>query len=353
MDDRPLVSVVVPAFNARNTLVRTLQSVSAQTYRNIEIIIVDDGSTDDTAAIAKNFCAQDKRAKLISQENGWVARARNAGIAAATGEWIAPLDSDDLWHPEKIESQVEAALRAPDLPGFVYCWFHLIDEEDWVIGSSEAYSARGQVIDQMLYFNFVGNGSSILINRAALNVVGLFETGLKSAGGCEDLDMQLRLARNFPVELSPRFLIGYRVVGGSMSDDRGRMQRSWRRVLELFEERGGKINRKAVRWNTAYRALRMAEEYSRRGEARQALRQIAHALRLDPMRSSAKLAYRLARSLRVKIVGRRTAHAPIRYFDAPTDRPVQSDPDAIDSMAALLARWDRHRMARFESSGSR
>ena len=103
---QPLVSVVMPAWNAEATIVEALRSVAAQTYRDLEIIIVDDGSTDATAALAKEFCASDPRARTVRRSNGGPAAARNLGIAEARGEWIALIDADDVWHPTKIEKQL-------------------------------------------------------------------------------------------------------------------------------------------------------------------------------------------------------------------------------------------------------
>jgi glycosyltransferase involved in cell wall biosynthesis len=101
----PLVSVIVPAFNAATTLAEALGSALAQTYKNIEILVVDDGSTDATAAIAREFAAADGRVSLVRRSNGGIAAARNSGIAVSKGAYIAPLDADDLWHPTKIEKQ--------------------------------------------------------------------------------------------------------------------------------------------------------------------------------------------------------------------------------------------------------
>src|SRR6476660_9248867 len=98
----PLVSALIPAWNAESTLAETLGSAAAQTHRNLEILIVDDGSTDSTAEIAKEFCASDSRARLTSQKNRGVASARNRAIDESKGEFIAPLDADDLWHAQKI-----------------------------------------------------------------------------------------------------------------------------------------------------------------------------------------------------------------------------------------------------------
>jgi hypothetical protein len=163
----PLVSVVVPAYNAEATLAASLASAAAQSYRRIEILIVDDGSTDCTAAVAERFCAAEPRARLIRKANGGASSARNAGIAAASGDYVAPLDADDLWHPAKLERQVAAALAQRRPPGFVYCWFRVIDGDDRVIADSEPHMVEGPALRRLAYRNFVGNGSGPLIHRAA------------------------------------------------------------------------------------------------------------------------------------------------------------------------------------------
>src|SRR5690349_4931277 len=216
-DVQPLVSVVLPAYNSQRTLAETLRSIARQSYRNLEIIIVDDGSSDGTAAVAAAFCAEDERARLLSQPNSGVAAARNRGLAAATGEWVAMIDADDLWHPTKIEKQVTAALAAPEPPGFVYCWFRTIDEEGRVTGSGEAHAVRGPALRRLLYVNFVGNGSAPLYARSAMVAAGGFEESLQADGahGCDDALMQLRVARSSPVAVVPEFLVGYRHTPGS------------------------------------------------------------------------------------------------------------------------------------------
>jgi glycosyltransferase involved in cell wall biosynthesis len=102
----PLVSVIIPAYNASVTIERTLRSVLAQTHGHLEIIVVDDGSIDDTAAIVERISREDPRIILLQQPNQGVATARNVSIDHARGEFIAPLDADDIWHPSKIEKQI-------------------------------------------------------------------------------------------------------------------------------------------------------------------------------------------------------------------------------------------------------
>jgi glycosyltransferase involved in cell wall biosynthesis len=345
--NRPLVSVVIPAFNAEKTLPATFKSAAEQTYRALEILIVDDGSVDRTAAIARAFCGEDSRATLLSQSNAGVAAARNSGIAAARGEWVAPLDSDDLWHPTKIERQVEAALNAPERPGLVYCWFHNIDDQDRVIGSSEGYEVRGRALDRMMLFNFVGNGSCPLIHRQALEAVGGYATHFGDAGGCEDFELQLRLACKFPVEVVPEYLLGYRIAAGSMSSNPDRMHLSWQRALELFEASGGKLNPKALRWSAAYHALRRAEAKARARHTAGAARELLRALALDPARATAKLAYRGARAVRQALSSRGSGPQPIRFQEMPTRQAAPPPPGEIEWLAGALARWDKRRMSRF------
>ncbi|MGB3294833.1 MAG: glycosyltransferase family 2 protein, partial [Phormidesmis sp.] len=102
-DALPLVSVIVPTYNAEAFIAKTLASVLAQTYRHLEVLVVDDGSSDRTPSIVKAMAEQYPRITLLQQPNGGVAIARNAGIKKAQGEFIAPIDADDLWHPEMIE----------------------------------------------------------------------------------------------------------------------------------------------------------------------------------------------------------------------------------------------------------
>src|SRR5262249_4837851 len=107
MPDRPLVSVIIPAFNAECFIRHTLRSVLAQSYRRIEVLTVDDGSCDSTPDIIEGFAAKDPRVKLLRQRNRGVAAARNLAIARSEGKFVAPVDADDIWFPLKIEKQLQ------------------------------------------------------------------------------------------------------------------------------------------------------------------------------------------------------------------------------------------------------
>jgi len=224
-----LVSVVVPAYNAGKTLDETLRSVRGQTHMALEIIVVDDGSTDDTAAVAQRHAEADPRLRVIRQENAGVAAARNTGWQAARGDIVALIDSDDLWAPDKIERQLQAlALGGPDV-GFVYCFFIRIDANSMMAGRWDAKPYSGNVLDRILADNFVGNGSSMLVRREILMRCGGFDNSLREAGaqGCDDYLFCCRAAEICQFAVVPDFLVGYREMPGSVSSSVNKMLRSW------------------------------------------------------------------------------------------------------------------------------
>lgn len=233
------VSIVVPVYNAMRTIEATVVSALAQTYRNTEVIIVDDGSTDDSARFAEMQAARDPRVKVIRRDNSGVATARNVGIAAATGQWVAPLDADDIWHPEKIERQVRVATAARLPLSFIYTWSRRIDIDGIALMDLGRPQFRGDVLGPLIASNFMRNSSVPLIRRDALEAVGGYDADLKAAGaqGAEDLSIYLKLAEHGPVDLEPSFMVGYRYFSGTMSRDGGRMRRSIDLVLEQLCQR--------------------------------------------------------------------------------------------------------------------
>jgi glycosyltransferase involved in cell wall biosynthesis len=228
MDGSPVVSVVVPAFNAAETIAETLQSISRQTWRDLEVVVVDDGSTDGTAALVRRHAAGDPRVRIIAQPNRGVAAARNAGIRAGTGAFIAFIDADDLWHPTKIAKQMAVLLAGgPDM-ALVYAPFRLLDPAGRVIGSPRKYGVDGWVLHRHFHTNLVGNGSAILIRRRVLEEFGGFDPSLRREGaeGCEDLLLQLRIAARYRFGEVREYLVGYRRRPGNMSSNPEQMVRS-------------------------------------------------------------------------------------------------------------------------------
>lgn len=238
-----LVSVVIPAYNASETLAATLRSVLQQTFTDLEILLVDDGSDDDTRAIAESFAATDRRLVVISQPNAGVAAARNNAIASACGEWIATLDADDLWHPRKIELQLRAAEEEPGGVAMVYAWSRRIDEKDRVLADLGAPMHRGRIFEQFLATNFIRNASSAMIRRSAIIEAGGFDSGLQAVGahGAEDIKLYLAVTWRHQAAVAPFYLTGYRSLSDSMSQAPYRMRRSIELVLTELETRHPEI----------------------------------------------------------------------------------------------------------------
>jgi glycosyltransferase involved in cell wall biosynthesis len=224
-----LVSVVVPAFNASETINETLHSIRSQTYRELEIIVVDDGSTDDTRPIAARHAAIDDRIQIIVQDNAGVAAARNNGWRRARSDLIAFVDADDLWSPTKIERQVRALATGGERVGLVYCWSAAIDKHSQIKYQTDGPVYEGDVLDRLILGNFLGNGSSALVRRQAIVDARGFESGLRAAGaeGCEDILFYCRVAERYHFAVVPDHLVGYRQLDNNMSSDSVRMLRSW------------------------------------------------------------------------------------------------------------------------------
>lgn len=231
-----LVSVVIPAYNAQATIADTLRSVQAQTHRALEIIVVNDGSTDATVAIAQEFAERDPRIIVLSQANGGVAVARNHGWKTAWSDLIAFVDADDLWAPDKIARQLAVLNAGGDDVGLVYSWYAMIDQHGTVTDRYPLAAHEGRVLDILLTNNFVGNGSSALVRRNVLEDTGGFEPNLRARGaqGCEDILFYCRVAERHDFAVVPDYLVGYRYLPGNMSSDLPKMLRSWLIVVEEF-----------------------------------------------------------------------------------------------------------------------
>jgi len=208
------VSVVVPVFNRRDFLQRSLSSVLGQSRLANEVIVVDDGSTDGSGVFVRE---QFPQVKVIRQENLGVSAARNAGIRAAQSQWVAFLDSDDEWLPGKLEVQL-AALKAES--EFRFCH----GEDVWVrrgvrVNAPKHYAKpRGWCFQDCLE-RCVVSPSASLIHREVFDAVGLFDESLPA---CEDYDLWLRIAARFPLLLvDEAVLVKYDGHEGQLSDQRG------------------------------------------------------------------------------------------------------------------------------------
>lgn len=234
-----LVSVVIPAYNAEATIAETLRSVQAQTHQALEIVVVDDGSSDRTRGIVLEHAAHDPRIRLIAQDNAGVAAARNNGWSNACSDLVAFVDADDLWAARKIERQLEVMRDGGERMGLVYSWYALIDGQGAILNDRDRASCEGDVLERLFQGNFIGNGSSALVRRAALVYANGFESGLRAANaqGCEDILFYCRVAEKYEFGVVPEHHIGYRYLPDNMSSNLPRMLRSWMLVAAEMRRR--------------------------------------------------------------------------------------------------------------------
>jgi glycosyltransferase involved in cell wall biosynthesis len=222
----PRVSVVIPAYNAAPTLGRTLESVLKQTFASLDVIVVDDGSTDDTAEIAQS--TGDVRVKVIQTPNGGVSRARNRGMAGASGELIALLDADDLWLPDKLEKQVNLMDAEPDI-GVSFTAATRVDESGSVIGELPALMYDDYSAALLLYSVVISAAdSTAVIRRDVAEQLGGFDPNFSQ---CADWDYFLRASRVATIAPLPEPLVLYWTAASNMSRDIALLERDTFAVL--------------------------------------------------------------------------------------------------------------------------
>ena len=215
-----LVSVVIPNYNYAVFLPEAIDSVLGQSYREIEVIVVDDGSTDGSQEILHGYSGH---IRVIRQENQGVASARNNGVAASRGEFIAFLDADDAWLPAKAERQVEAFLENPEV-GLVHVGVENIDETGKAIGT-RTEGRSGWVADDLLVFSspvILGGGSGFMVRREIFEELHGFDTRMTTSA---DWDLCYRVSVSRPVAFLPDVLLRYRIHGSNMHGNICAMER--------------------------------------------------------------------------------------------------------------------------------
>ena len=237
----PSVSTVIPAYNKAGTIVPTIESVLHQTVREVEILVVDDGSTDDTRDRVARF---GRRVRYFRQERAGVSAARNRGIQEAQGEWVAFLDGDDLWLPRKLEHQLAAIAREPHLDA-VQCSVHLVNDRLQVVEARRCDPAHDTLLNFLLFRNLPGFGSTLLARKRRLEALGGFGTDLVIL---EDWDMACRLARTDSLKSLPEFLVLYRQHAGNRS-----------RVVDIHVEPGFRSLERLFADSTLPQAIRAQE----------------------------------------------------------------------------------------------
>jgi glycosyltransferase involved in cell wall biosynthesis len=222
----PLISVIIPVYNGEATICKTIQSVLNQTHSNFELLIINDGSTDNTLEVISSV--QDSRIQVFSYKNAGQGTSRNRGLRQAKGEYVSFIDADDLWTVEKLEDQLTALQQYPEA-AVAYSWTDYVNELGEFISHAPQRFYQGNVYTKLLLSDFIGSGSNVLIRKSAILELNGFDQSLPPA---EDWDMWLRLAAQYPFTVVPKPQILYRVSPHSSSFNVLKMEAASLRVIE-------------------------------------------------------------------------------------------------------------------------
>jgi glycosyltransferase involved in cell wall biosynthesis len=270
---QPLVSVIIPTYNREQYLRKALDSVLAQTYQRFEIIVVDDGSTDNTRTM---LSAYQESVRYVYQENQGISKARNTGIRNSHGDCIAFLDSDDYWLPEKTELQVALLQKHPEY-GMVASRCSSV-RLDGSFREKNRPGTSGWVLENLFQANFIRTSAAI-IRKECFHEVGLFDEELKE---CEEYDLWLRMASQYPIGFINKSLAVYvdNAEGVSTDSLSGRLYRL--KVLEkAYLKR--KIPPKMYRNRIANTCHYIGRHYLAKGQKENGRNYLIKAQRLKPL----------------------------------------------------------------------
>jgi len=286
-----LVSIIIPAYNAARYIREAVRSAQKQTYSPIEIIVVDDGSQDDTTSVVDQMASNDARIHLVTQPNQGVAQARNRGINESRGEFIAPLDADDIWFPCKLKRQVQRMEQAGPTTGLVYSWWAYLNNEGEIYRIPGRPRFEGNVYEAHIHENFIGNASVPLFRRESLERVGLYDPAFRAqgAGGCEDWDLTLRVAAEYEFSLVREHLSAYRAAekkdverNFTMSDDTVTMARGYESMMNDIKERHPDIPEYIFKWSASNFYDYLATKSYKNNQFSNALYWLIKIARVDP-----------------------------------------------------------------------
>jgi hypothetical protein len=296
----PRVCVIIPAYNATRTIERTLRSAAGQTYADLEIFVVDDGSTDGTGDLARRVSGDDKRITILRQNNAGVAAARNLALARTSCALTTWLDADDIWHPRKIERQLEVFEASGRTASLVYTGYRLIDDDDRIIPNFRTLvDVSGHTICRQIATNFFSNVSSIMVPTPLARQFGGHDPGLRARGieGAEDLLLQLQLSSIGPVACCREALVGYRMHASNMSLSHARAARSNIRAIDMVAERVSGIPDWVIRMGRA-RTAGYVFHLARNGNLPAAFSLLGELLRKQPGYTALALALILSWTIR-------------------------------------------------------
>jgi len=263
------ISVVMPAYNAVPFISEAIESVLAQTYRDFELIVVNDGSTDRTLNIVEKYAAQDERIKVYTHANMGTAPTLNRGIELASGEWVFLMHADDRMRRNRLERQLDFIARHPEL-AVVSSLVRHIDSKGRVIGKDNSRLTTPEAVEKVVSANeLIGiSHPAVAFRKSAVLAVGGYRQAFWPA---EDTDLWNRLAeKGYKVLVQPEYLLDYRMHGNSASISRARLTRTKARWLKecMLYRRAGKAE---PDWETFLASLRSAPLLTRLNRGRKDL----------------------------------------------------------------------------------
>jgi len=291
-NDEELVSVIVPVYNRARLVTETVDSILGQTYQNIEIILINDGSTDDSLAVIQALQHEHPDAiRIIDQENQGQTIARNQGIEKAEGKYIAFLDSDDLWMPDKLEQQIPLFVAGV---GLVYGSVELINECGETTGFDPCEpSVQGNIYPQLLVKNRM-TGGSVVVLAEAIAKVGSFDPEFKAA---ENWDLWLRICKEHQARLVNKPVVKYRLHQNNMSKDALLMQDAKRQIMAKHCDKNSsdKLVARYSRLAEADLFYKVGVDYFSREQFGKAVRNFLQVIKISPFYEDTPV--RLLRSL--------------------------------------------------------
>ena len=269
----PKVSVIIPTHNRANYLPAAIQSVLEQTFQDFELIVVDDASSDNTAAVVKSFTDSRISFSRLDANRGGSA-ARNQGILTATADYLAFLDDDDEWAPDKLARQVQILDEASKDVGAVYTGYVMIEPKESRVVGRRVPVKRGDILTDLLEGNCVGTTSTLLMRRVCFDRVGLFDETLPSF---QDHDMWIRVAKDFRFECIDQPLIKYHVHDKKIWTNVEGLRKGMDRMLEKYGEHI------ALRRSLSYAYVLVGVEYIAAGDTRKSRKVFFKAITLHPL----------------------------------------------------------------------
>lgn len=275
-----VISVITPTYNRARFLPAAVASVLSQTFGDFELIIVDDGSEDNTPDVLKPFFA-DRRVRYVYQENQGQSHARNLALKQATGDFIAFLDSDDVWARDKLEKQL-AVFRANSEVDIVHGDEAIINEQGSVVSLQNMRRYSGRITRYLLADNSVSI-TTALVRRRCFDEMGGFDT---SVGVADDYELWLRFSARYCYQYEPGIVASYRVMADQISSDKRRRYAANERIIQQFLARYGEVLSPGERrWGLARFYCRKARYFASAGERGKAVGAIAGALHNAPLDS--------------------------------------------------------------------